>query len=331
VIFFAAPLLFTALMTVSVSTWVLDRGFYTAILDDEKLYQLPDATGRWWADEVPGMDGLQGRAALRAAREVLTPAYMRTQAVGVVNQVFDFLQGRSRRFDLSFDLVPLKAALRGEPGKRFAQTLAKELPVGGNAADFVVKARRLPGFRPASVPVDKAAAIILAGLPSFAASLPDTARLSDDPSFQYRPVWSPGFPALGALVLADVALLALALGFLVAAAFVGGETPFERLQWAGWPLLVPAAGVFLIGLLVTLGLFSGWMEWGIAQAHLENQGFALSFADAVARAAGKALTRVGTGFMATGAIAGGAALGLLAWSWSMPASARKSQQDSDKG
>jgi hypothetical protein len=330
VIFFAAPLLFTALMTISVSTWVVDRGFYTAILNDEKLYQIPDGS-QWWTEEVPGMDGLQGRAALRAAREVLAPSYLRTQAVGVVNQVFDFLQGRSRGFDLTFDLVPLKAALRGEPGKRFAQVLARELPVGGNAADFVVKTRSFPRTRPASMTVDEAAAIIAAGLPAFAASLPDTARLSVDPSFHYGPGWGPGFPALGALVLADVILLVLALGFLVAAAFVGGATRFERLQWLGWPLLVPAVGVFLIGLLVTFGVFTGWIQWGLAQAHIEDQGFAASFVDAVVRAVGRALSRMGTGFIATGAITGGAALGLLAWSWSMPASARKTDPVSDKG
>ena len=329
VLFIAVPLLFTALMTIAVSTWVFDRGFYTAVIDDEKLYQLPDASGSWWVDDVPGIEGLRGRAALRAAREVLTPAYMRSQAIGVVNQVFDYLQGRTGGFDLRFDLVPLKTALRGEPGKRFAQVLARELPVGGSASAFTVTPRSLPVARPASVPVDKAAAVIEAGLPTFAASLPDTARLSDDPSFHSG--WVPRFPVLGALVLADLILLVFAAGFLVAAAFVGGETRFERLQWLGWPLLVPAVGVFLIGLLVSFGLFSGWMQWGITQAHLEDQGFTLSFVDAVIRAAGRVISRVGTGFIATGAVAAGAALGLLAWSWSIPASARKTAAVSDKG
>jgi hypothetical protein len=327
VIFFAAPLLFTALMTISVSTWVLDRGFYTAILDDEQLYQLPDGSGDWWGGEVSGLQGMNSRAAMLAAREVLAPSWMRTQAVGIANQVFDYLQGRAGGFDLTIDLAPVKAALRGEPGKRFAQTLARELPVGGSTADFVVRARSLPRSRPSSVSVEKAAAVILAGLPAFIASIPDTARLSDEPTFLYSRTWAPGFPALGALIFADLVLLVLAAGFLVGAAFVGGATRFERLQWLGWPLLVPAVGVFLIGLLVSLGVVSGWMHWGLTQAHLETQGFTTSFVDAVARAAARALARVGTGFIATGAIAGGAALGLLAWSWSIPPSARSPQID----
>jgi hypothetical protein len=77
-----------------------------------------------------------------------------------------------------------------------------------------------------------------------------------------------------------------------------------------------------MGLLTMLGLFSGWTAWGIGQAQLPELGFAPSFADAVVETARHALSRVGIGFIATGAAACGISLGLLAWSWSIPQSER---------
>jgi len=326
VIFFAAPLLFTAFMTVGVSTWVLDRGFYLSLLQDDRLYQLPTGTGTWWVGDIQGMQGLESRAALLAAREVVSPAWMKAQALGITGQLFDFLQGRGNGFDLTVDMVPVKTALRGEAGRRFADTLARQLPVGGSAADFATGSKRLPVARPPSISVEKASAIIQAGLPAFITSVPDTAHLSDNQFSRSPWGWGPRFPALGALVLADVILLAMGLGFWIAAGFVGGETRFERLQWLGWPLLVPAAGVLLTGLTVMLAFPPGWLGWAIGQAHLETQGFAPSFVDALVAAARQAILRVGTGFIATGAIAAGAALGLLAWSWSIPAEERSPRQ-----
>jgi hypothetical protein len=319
VIFLAVPLFLSAFFTISISTWALDSGFYATLLGDDRLYEIPDGSAPWWAEAVPDLDPLGYRAAVQASREVLTPAYLRGQALSVVDEVFGFLRGQSGRFGLSVDLKPVKAALVGEPGRRFSQALARDLPVGGAAADFRVGARTLPRFRPASLTVERAAAMIQAGLPAFAASLPDTARLSDSPSFNATPfAWGPGFDILGALVFGDFVLLLFACGFWVAAAFVGGANRYERLQWLGWSLLVPAVGVFLVGLVTLTGAFTGWASWGIGQARLETLGFSGSFVDALMETARHALMRVGVGFAATGAVAAGIALALLGWSWSIP-------------
>jgi hypothetical protein len=133
---------------------------------------------------------------------------------------------------------------------------------------------------------------------------------------------SRGFPALGALVLADIVLLVLAGGFLIAAVFIGGATRYERLQWAGWPLLVPAVGAFLVGLSIVLGSF-GWVRWGIESARLGTYGFGSPFITALIDAAQHAMTRIGVGFIATGAVTAGIALGFLGGSWSIPLENRK--------
>jgi hypothetical protein len=327
VLFLVLPLLSAAFLTVGISTWALDRAFYTGLISDERLYRIPDgvSAATWAAIEIPGLPGFTFPSSTKAAREVLTPSYLRSQAIGVMSGFFDFFEGL-RPFDISLDLVPVKNALLGDPGKRFARVLAAELPVGGTDSGFTVKPGKLPSSRPSTIAVERAAAIIQAGIPAYVKAIPDTLKLSDSPS--YHSVRSPwgigeGFPALGALALADVILLVIAAGFLAAAVFIGGATRYERLQWAGWPLLVPAVGTFLAGLFITLVAFSGWVQWGIQSARLDTLGYDATFIAALVDVARHAMTRVGVGFIATGAVAAGIAMGLLGWSWSISREGRK--------
>jgi hypothetical protein len=327
VVFLACPLFFAALLTVSVSTWALDRGFYAQLIDDARLYQIPDLPGgsrTWVASEAPWLESVSLAYGARALREVLSPGYMRSQAIGVLNQVFDVMEARRTAGDVSLDLAPVKAAFLGDAGKRFARALAQDLPVGG--AGFAVRQGRLPSARPSSVSIEKAAAIIQEGLPDFVKTIPDRIRLGDNVFWRdtaFAGQWGPRISVLGVLIFADVVLLILAGGLWVAAAFIGGANRFERLQWLGWSLLAPAAGVFLIGMFTILPIVFPWVQWGIHSAHLELDGFSASFVAALIELAQHALARVGGGFLAAGAVAGGAAIGLLAWSWSMPREARK--------
>jgi hypothetical protein len=327
VLFLACPLFFAALVTISVSTWALDRNFYLGLLSDERLYQVPDATtsATWGGAAIPGLEGISWRSVGRASKEIFTPAYLRGQALRILGDVFDTLEGRESVAELSIDFAPVKKALLGEPGKRFARMLAEDLPVGGAAADFQVKRSSLPHSRPASISVDRAASVIQAGLPELAKSIPDTYRIGDSGSFHFEGWrWErfPRFSVVGMLVFADVVLLLIAGGFWVAAGFIGGANTFERLQWLGWSLLAPALGVLAIGLLINMSVFWDWIRWGIETARLATQGFGEGFSAALLAAIRQAMMRVGTGFIATGAIAGGVAAGLLAGSWAMPKTAR---------
>jgi hypothetical protein len=328
VVFLACPLLFASFIAIAVSTWTLDRHFYLSLLDDTRLFQVPDAvsSASWSESVIEGTGGLQWKSVGRAAAVVLTPAYLRSQAARVVNQVFDFLDGRSGPFDISIDTTPVKAALKGEAGRRFARLLAEDLPVRGSAADFRLGPGKLPVSRPSDVSVGRAAAIIQAGLPAFVSTIPDTLRLNADPWFgvQGNPrTGGPRFHLFGALLAAGIILLLISGGFLTAAAFVGGETRFERLQWFGWPLLASAAGVLLVGLLVTLVSFAPWIRGGIESAQLQTQGFSASFISALIDAVRHVVTRAAVGFLAVGGIGAGVSLGLLAWSWSIPRTERK--------
>jgi hypothetical protein len=125
-VFLVVPLFLAALFTISVSTWVLDRGFYAELIDDERLYEVPKTADREsleWAAQATGITLLRDPALVK---QIVTPGYMRSQALSVLNQAFDFVEGRSRSFDPLIDLIPLKKALTAMGGTRAA--LASRTP-----------------------------------------------------------------------------------------------------------------------------------------------------------------------------------------------------------
>ena len=68
---------------------------------------------------------------------------------------------------------------------------------------------------------------------------------------------------------------------------------------------------------------SPWARWEIENARLDILGFNAAFISALVDTARQVVSRIAVGFLATGGIAAGAALGLLAWSWSIPHIERK--------
>ena len=320
VVFLVFPLFCAALLTISVSTWALDRRFYAGLLSDERLYEIPTLLDN---TQWSGSTGFAGPFLFRnpaALREIATGPYMRSQALAIMNAGFDFLDGRSHTFDPAIDLAPLKKALATEAGKRFALATARGLPVCASSEGFSLKEGTIPRCRPSSISVEKAAALITAALPSLAAKLPDTLRLSELPEARYIPPrwWGrSGFSALGALVLADVVLLVIACGFWVAGALVGGATLRERLLWLGWSLFAPSVLVCLCGIGALIPLAGGWVWDGIRSAELGAVGFSAGFSTAVFEAARHAVWRVTAGFLAAGGIAIGISIGLVVWAMTL--------------
>ena len=326
VVFLVFPLFVAALAAVGVSTWVLDRNFYAAILSDSRLYQVPDGLSgatRITVD-LPGRSRLSLSASPRALKEVLPPDYVRNQALGVLGSMFDFLEGKAVVFDPLIDLEPIKKALVGPEGRRFARRVAEDLAVGSAGGPFVIRPGRLPDSRPSTISVERAAALIEAGLPAFANAIPLRVRLTD--AFGWGEVvrgqeWHGS--VLRVLVIADVVVLFVACAFWVAAAFLGGVDTRRRLQWLGWSLLAPAALVFVIGLVITIAAFAAAARSSLASADMGALRFSPAFATAVFDAARFAMRRIGIGFLATGAVAAGVSMALLGVSWSMPQERRQ--------
>jgi hypothetical protein len=327
VVFLVFPLFLAALYTIAISTWVLDRELYVRVLSDIRLYEIPRTSNMnriwiWpWTAEAWGFPA----PAYFALREVATPDYMKTQALAVFQDAWDFIMGRSARFGSAIDLTPIKKSLAGEGGKRYAQALAASLPVGPAGGSFSLTATRLPNYRPSNITVPQAAKIIEKSLPTIIKSIPDRVDIGDRPwGASLR--WS--LPsALGALIAADVILLFLSCGLWFLAAFIASDRMRGRLIWLGWSLFAPAVLVFLTGIFVNIGFIGNVVRFGIGSAGLESIGFSKSFVSAVYQAASTLMSRIATGFIATGAIAGGISLGLVAWGWAGAHDPREKPQE----
>ena len=305
VIVFVIPLFIGGLSAAAVATFALDRSWYAGLLSDERLLELPDAvSSATWTADVPGLAGFPRSMSREALRELLPPAYLRDQALAVIDQLFTFLWGRGP-LDLTVDLAPVKAGLSGEGAKRFALTLAKGLPESSSSA---APARgTIPAARPKGWTVDQTARAIQTALPTVLERQPDRLRLGDIVPLPWR-----GFSAFGMLIGAIFVMLVFAAGAWVASAFTFSSVPRERLLWMGGSLLAPALCVLAIGVGTAVApLTIPWIRFGISTVDFGYLG--QGFADAVLNAAAFAVRRVAVGFLAAGGIAAGAGIALLVW------------------
>jgi hypothetical protein len=322
VIFLVLPLIFSALIMIAINSWVLDRNFYVNLLDNPNLYEallsqdLPlYVNNRWFPREINS--DLPPAALDQALREVMTPQYLRDQSVRIVNEAFDTLEGRRETLDISMDIAPVKVALRGDGGARFAQALAAQLPACAVGQEPPITGSTLMRCRAANVSVDAAAQQIIAALPAFIDQIPDQISLSRE-RLDLRAEWRPfNLLFLGNLGLSMTIgmLLVLAGVFWLAAAFIGGVNRRERLLWLGWSLLVPAALVLIMGLAINSPFTLGSIGFGLERSRYAIEGIQYSAAlrQAIVEMASRALTAVASGFLIAGGASTAIAVGLLVW------------------
>lgn len=322
VIFVVLPLIFTTLIMISINSWVLDRNFYVNLLDDPNLYEallsqdLPMyVNNRWFAREINS--DLPPAALDKALREVMTSQYLHDQSVQAVNQAFDTLEGRRDALDISLDLAPVKVALRGDGGARFAQTLAAQLPACAAGQESLIVGSTLIRCRAANVSAAEAAQQIATALPAFIDQMPDQINLSREP-LDLRAEWRPfNLIFLGNFGLSMTIGLLLVLSGVawLAAGFIGGANRRERLLWLGWSLLVPAALVVIMGLAINSPLIVGSISLGLDRSRFAIEGVQYSTAlrQAIVEMASRALAAVAGGFLIAGGASTAMAIGLIVW------------------
>lgn len=319
------PLLLAALMTFSVSTWAFDRGFYLQLVSDERIYEAILGETAWEQEQIfedTEFDGIPGDALAKTLREVITPNYLRSQAVTMVNDAFDAVEGRASVLELTVDLTPLKDRLRGEAGDRFARSLAANLPVCSAGEQAFAPGAQLPRCRPANLSEERAAELIVKALPAFLDSLPDTyPQPPQTIHFYYTPedAFLTGFLGTNRLIWVNILLALVAASFWVSAAFVGGENRRRIVQWLGWPLFVPAVLILIGGIAIRIAAGWPWIDYGLSSWVLSDVWYSAEIAEvftAIARSAIKAIAR---GFLVTGGISIGISMGLIVWSYSIQA------------
>lgn len=244
------PLAVVSLGGASISTWVLDRNFYTGLLDNEALYDAllnSDIQAEIQRSLTQGRTGDYSAAAFTAGiGTILTPAYMREQVTQNVNAIFDLVEGKSKTLNLMIDLRPIKNNLSDNQQIAFATAYVGALSActGSEPANPA-----LPVCIPSDKSADQLISDIRESIPGFVRTIPDTIPLTQGLSEKDLAGLSvlssgPFQTAISSILVA--CLLPMVILWLMIG-FVGGTTFRGVLLWLGGSLLVPALFVLLIG------------------------------------------------------------------------------------
>ncbi len=323
IILLVFPLIFATMMSFSVGTWALDRGFYLQLVSDERIYEAILRDTAWEEKqifEVTEFEGIPSDALAKALREVVTPNYLRSQAVVLVDEAFDAIEGKGSTLELSVDITPLKDRLRSDGGDRFARSLAANLPVCSAGQTPFATEGQMPRCRPADLSEEQAAQLITAALPDFLDSLPDTyPEPPETVFFDYGPeneFWT-GFIGTNRLIWASVLLALIAASFWVGAAFVGGKNRRQIVQWLGWPLFVPAVLTLIGGIAIRIAAGWPWVDYGLGSWLATDVWYRAEVAGVISTVVRTAIKAVARGFLITGGISIGVSLSLIIWSFSI--------------
>jgi hypothetical protein len=323
VVLLVFPLVFATMMSFSVSTWALDRGFYLQLVSEERIYEAMLRDESWQEEqifEVTEFAGIPSDALAKALREVVTPNYLRSQAVALVNRTFDAIEGRTSTLELSVDITPLKDRLLSDGGDRFARSLAVNLPVCSSGQTPVAAGAQMLRCRPADLSEDQAARLITEAIQDFLDTVPD---IYPDPAetvyFDYNPkdeFWL-GFLETNRLLWASILLALVAASFWVGAAFVGGGNRRQIVQWLGWPLFVPAVLTLIAGISIRIAAGWPWVDYGLDSWFAADVWYQAEVAGIISTVVRTAIKAVARGFLVAGGVSIGISLGLIIWSFSI--------------
>ena len=302
--FVVAPLIASMIALLSIDSWILDRDFYVNALSDQRLYEglldeeLPNRMNQQAIREV---DSLPSGALSAALRTVVTPDYMRDQAVTMTNELFDFFEGRAPAPQLSLDLQPIKQEIAGEGGPRFALALAENLPVCAASQEPVAPGGSVMRCRPEDVTVDEAAAQIEDALPRLLETAPNRIELGDPVNLRGTE-WFFGLSLRSQLNQVIGVLLLVSLLAWVVAGLIAGNTMRERLIWWGFGLLLPALPCAIAGMALTGVVAGGIIQTGVRGATWEGVAYSEPFNRAIIEVITPALSATGNSLLGLGAV-----------------------------
>lgn len=319
VVFF--PLAIAAMTLTSIRPWILDRSFYQGLVEDERLYEslVTSELPRQLNDQLfMPEEQLPSDALSFALGQVITREYAQVESVNAINAAFDYIEGRSRTLEVSFDVAPIKAALNGESRSRFAQALASALPHCAAGQTSIADGGSLTRCIATGESAETAAQQIAAALPVAIENMPD--RVVFNNAIESR--WYNWFRGASVRDTLDLALLmtiltAAGVGFI--ASFLGGDDLRGRLKWLSSSLFAPASLFAVMGLVLTSPYIASPISVSITASR-----YSQAFREAAVEVLIPVVQRIGSGFLITGVTVSVIALALLIYSWVTPGGSAQS-------
>lgn len=314
-LFVFVPAAFCGLMLLG-STWIAERGFYTDVLDNEELYSafLESDLPAYLGQEVFASDQIPAAALATGLQQAVTPAYLRDEALRIVDQVFDYLDGRTQTLQLSLNLAPIREGLGENGGQEFAQALAGALPPCPAGQQAIASGGTLLRCLPPNMSVDDATQQISKTLPEWIAEIPDQVSLGDPVDMRGDTPFDTALTSgiRTGIVAAAGSVGVVALIFWLIGALMGAGGARGRWILLGVSLLIPALTVLFLGLMFSSAT-GNWLQLGDNWTlQFEGRDYSREFRVAFEDTLANAVSRVGSNYMLVGAVASGVAAILVA-------------------
>jgi hypothetical protein len=308
------PLACGALSLLAVNSWILDRGFYTGVADDPRLYEaLLDEDLPAFLMRETASSGEEFPAAALAAglQTVVTSDYLRTEAVGFVTDFFDYIDGKTNTLNAAIDLTPVKAILASPDGRTsFSRAVADNLLPCASGQSAFPSNSKLPVCRPAGETADSMFEQIHKALPGIVETLPDTLPFTSASSSDLE--IRDGFSALRWGLNSGVSGLAFAAAvFGILLAVIGGDGLNGKLRWAGVALLIPSLMILGLGLAINQGGSLNWLNSANSEFRINGELVSSEFSGTALAIFENVFQRVGGSFATTGFLAGAVSLILI--------------------
>jgi hypothetical protein len=329
-IFVFIPLVFSAMTLIAIRPWVLDRGFYERIVSDERIYSslfIGRVSNQYHLEMFTVENQLPVPALNASLSEVVTPDYLRTQAIKLVDDTFDLIDGRIARFEATLDITPLKTALAGEAGERFANTLAAALPACEVGQTQIAPGGTLARCIPADSSVNETAAQITEALPAALTAMPDRILLNAQSEANRSPhyfdwFWVGNFRALLDGIIVITVLLTLAAAWI--GAWLGSDDLRGRLKWLSSAIFFLSSLFIISALAMTSSVITAMLRSEMNFAFWDQGQLSAPFQQGVTDIVIPLVQQIGSGFLMVGVAGFVIAFVLLVRSWMVTSSKRHS-------
>ncbi len=320
IIFLVLPLIFSTLMIYSISSWAFDRNLYRELFTSEevkaKLFS-DEAIAKMLTEKLGVIEGIDTIAAVALVRSLVPEQSYTDQITGMVNQVFDFMEGKSETLTLQIDLSEIKAAFNGPNQQALLEELAKVLPSCQNtqAAQGLLAALCKPADISEEVFVEQ---FLKNNLPVLLAFMQNSISIfgpvtkadltQNIPSFLHPYLNLASFRTT-LYIFAGITLL-----LWILTALLVGSNGRDRLLWLGWMLILPALAVLIIGLTVNTTLMRNLLENGMRQFYVLTTAMLPFSSQEILKTLQALFTEhIGDSFTLTGGFFSAIGLGFIAW------------------
>ena len=314
------PVVLITLVIISVTFGALDRETtIKTFTSDEFVEQIPsDIAIQEMIKNNLGEMGQTEPAALSASFLAILPEdYFKTQITSMLNQAFDYFEGKAPTLSLQLDLTTVKNELTGPNREEQLRKFAQALPIC--QVEQIVENNALTLCKPDSI--DEADFIeyyLKPTLPILMLFIPNSIVVMEpsDPigDISNVPPLLQSYIQPGNMKNMVYVLIGLTVLLWFLTALIGGKDWRERLLWLGWTLIIPAAAVLIMGALLGSNLGDNLIQLGLEYVNFQSiQNLPVTTQDITQIMKTALIKPLQTGFITMGGCATALGIGLIAW------------------